>query len=76
MDLSFGGFQVAVLTGFLVVSACLVAIFTVVAIQARRNVAYETVSDTGYRLHALVAQAIPDRLASGLAARRKTRYIV
>lgn len=50
MDLSFGGFQVAVLVGFLVISAFLVAIFTAVAIQARRNVAYETVSDTGYRL--------------------------
>lgn len=50
MDLSFGGFQIAVLVGFLVISACLVAIFTGVAVQARRNVAYERVSDTGYRL--------------------------
>lgn len=50
MDLSFGSFQVAVLIAFLVISACLVAIFTAVAIQARRNVAYEIVSDTGYRL--------------------------
>lgn len=50
MHVSFGGFQVAVLIGFLVISACLVAIFVGVAIQARRNVAYEVVTDTGYRL--------------------------
>lgn len=50
MDLSFGGFQVAVLIGFLVISASLVAIFAGVAVQARRNVAYEVVADTGYRL--------------------------
>ena len=50
MDLSFGSFQIAVLIGFLVISGCLVAIFTGVALQARRNVAYEVVSDKGYRL--------------------------
>ncbi len=50
MDLSFGGFQVAVLIGFIVISACLVAIFAGVAINARRNVDFATVTDTGYRL--------------------------
>ena len=50
MELSFGGFQVAVLIGFLVVTAALVAIFTVVALQARKNVEFELVTDTGYRL--------------------------
>lgn len=50
MDLSFGGFQIAVLIGFLVVSGCLVVIFSAVARTSRRNVKYETVVDTGYRL--------------------------
>lgn len=47
---TFGSFQVAVLIGFLIISACLVAIFAGVAMQARRNVAYERVAETGYRL--------------------------
>lgn len=50
MEVSFGSFQVAVLMAFLFVTAALVTIFVVVARQSRRNVAFETVTDTGYRL--------------------------
>jgi cytochrome c oxidase subunit 2 len=50
MEVSFGGFQLAVLAGFLVVTAALVAIFVLVARQARDNVEFEQVTDTGYRL--------------------------
>ncbi|MBK5111250.1 MAG: cytochrome c oxidase subunit II [Thermoleophilia bacterium] len=50
MELEFGGFQIVVLIAFLVVAVALVAIFTVVALQARRNVEFELVTETGYRL--------------------------
>jgi cytochrome c oxidase subunit 2 len=50
MEVAFGGFQVAVLAAFLFVTAALVAIFVVVARQSRHNVAFETVTETGYRL--------------------------
>ncbi|MBK8294890.1 MAG: cytochrome c oxidase subunit II [Solirubrobacterales bacterium] len=50
MELSFGGFQIIVLIAFLVVTVSLVAIFALVAVQARRNVEFELVTDTGYRL--------------------------
>ncbi len=50
MRLSFGGFQIAILVLFVVVSLVLFAIFFAVARQARRNVEYETVAGTGYRL--------------------------
>lgn len=50
MELSYGGFQVAVLIAFVVVTLALVAIFAMVALQARKNVEFELVTDTGYRL--------------------------
>ncbi|HMT05957.1 MAG: hypothetical protein KDB48_03035 [Solirubrobacterales bacterium] len=50
MEVSFGSFQVAVLMAFLFVTMALVTIFVVVARQSSRNVAFETVTDTGYRL--------------------------
>ena len=50
MELSFGGFQIAVLIGFLLITASLGAIFTGVAMQSRRNVDFAEVTDTGYRL--------------------------
>jgi cytochrome c oxidase subunit 2 len=50
VEVSFGGFQVVVLAAFLVVTAALVGVFVLVARQARRNVAFEDVTDTGYRL--------------------------
>lgn len=50
MELSFGGFQIVVMIVFAVITAFLAAIFVVVATQARRNVEFETVTDTGYRL--------------------------
>lgn len=50
MELSFGGFQLVVLAAFLVVTVALAAIFALVARQAKRNVEFELVTDTGYRL--------------------------
>jgi cytochrome c oxidase subunit 2 len=50
LDLGFADFQVVVLAAFLVVTASLVALFAVVAMKARRNVQFETVTETGYRL--------------------------
>lgn len=50
MDLSFGSFQIAVLIGFLFISTCLIGIFVGVARNSRRNVEFEVVTDTGYRL--------------------------
>ncbi|HMU28279.1 MAG TPA: hypothetical protein PKA56_02660 [Solirubrobacterales bacterium] len=50
MEVTFGGFQIAVLAAFLFVALSLVAIFAVVARQARRNVEFAEVTDTGYRL--------------------------
>ena len=50
MEVSFGGFQVAVLAAFLVVTVALVTIFVVVARQSTRNVAFGEVTHTGYRL--------------------------
>lgn len=50
MELSFGGFQVAVLIGFIVISVCLIGIFSGVALRSRRNVDFAVVTDTGYRL--------------------------
>lgn len=66
MDVSFGGFQIAVLIGFLVISILVVMIFAGVAIQARRNVAYEIVSTTGYRLRNLWLAFLVVFLAAGL----------
>lgn len=50
MNLSFGGFQIVVLIAFLIAVLALVSIFALVARQARRNVKFEIVTDTGYRL--------------------------
>lgn len=50
MHLRFGSFQIAILVAFIVISLVLFEIFLTVAQQSRRNVAYETVADTGYRL--------------------------
>lgn len=50
MEPSFGGFQIVVLIAFAVIAVFLTAIFSLVAIKARRNVEFEAVTDTGYRL--------------------------
>ena len=50
MEVSPGGFQLAVLAAFLVVTASLVAIFVLVARQAKHNVEFEQVTSAGYRL--------------------------
>lgn len=49
-NLSFGGFQVAVLIGFLVISVCLVGVFWAIARHSRQNVDFGEVTDTGYML--------------------------
>lgn len=67
MDLSFGGFQIAVLIGFLVVSGCLLAIFGAVAWQARRNVEYGAVTRTGYRLRLVWLIFLVVLLGTGVA---------
>ncbi len=66
MDLSFGGFQVAVLIGFLVISGCLVAIFSAVAVKSRRNVDFAEVTDTGYRLRRFWLAFLGVLLGTGL----------
>lgn len=66
MELSFGGFQIAVLVAFVVITICLVSIFAAVATQARRNVTYERVSDTGYRLRRYWFGFLTVLLGSGL----------
>jgi cytochrome c oxidase subunit 2 len=53
LELSYGGFQIVVLIAFLVVTVALVALFVTVALKARRNVKFETVTETGYRLRRL-----------------------
>ncbi len=50
MELNFGEFQIVVMIVFAVIVIFLGAIFVLVAIQARRNVEFEIVTNTGYRL--------------------------
>ncbi|MFN8159581.1 MAG: hypothetical protein U0R52_00845 [Solirubrobacterales bacterium] len=53
MTPSFGEFQIVVLAVFAAIAALLALLFAVVALQARKNVEFERVRDTGYRLRRL-----------------------
>jgi cytochrome c oxidase subunit 2 len=66
MEVSFGGFQLAVLAAFTVVMLCLVAVFALVARQARRNVEFELVTDTGYRLRRVWLAFLAVLLSAGV----------
>ena len=50
MKPSFGEFQIVVLIVFAVIAVALAALFMVVALQSRRDVPFESVRDTAYRL--------------------------
>lgn len=66
MEVSFGGFQIAVLAAFMVVTLSLVAVFTLVARQAKRNVEFELVTETGYRLRRVWLAFLALLLTSGV----------
>jgi len=48
--LEFGGAQIGILAVFLVIALLLAGVFVVVALRSRREVAFEEVRTTGYRL--------------------------
>lgn len=66
MELSFGGFQIAVLMALIAITVALVAIFSLVAWQAKRNVDFELVTDTGYRLRRYWLAFLAVLLTSGV----------
>lgn len=66
MEVSFGGFQLAVLAAFMVVTLSLVGVFALVARQAKRNVEFELVTDTGYRLRRMWLGFLALLLTSGV----------
>ena len=66
MEVSLGGFQLAVLAAFLVVTASLVAIFVLVARQAKHNVEFEQVTSTDYRLRRYWLGVVALLLTSGV----------
>jgi cytochrome c oxidase subunit 2 len=66
VEVGFGEFQITVLAAYLLVTAALVAVFALVARQARRNVAFEQVTETGYRLRRIWLAFLAVLLTSGV----------